>query len=187
MAAPDYAASSFRRFSLVPAGASTHRTCPWGTPAHRRSPRGARTWPPDRAGGLLLRRLGFPAGLRDAGFPAICIETRHANAALKTMPDETDRDHARALTEIMRTGWFRQVHVKPSVSALAPSPDHSPHGSEDPRSIENATRAVLADREDQRMTRGSDTVQTGTEQERVDIGSFPQERKSWNRTLGEEG
>jgi transposase len=30
---------------------------------------------------------------------------------MKTMPDKTDRNDARMLAQIMRTGWFRQVHV----------------------------------------------------------------------------
>ncbi|WP_265517168.1 IS110 family transposase [Nitratireductor luteus] len=51
-------------------------------------------------------------GLRAEGLAAICIETRHANAAMKTMPNKTDRNDARALAQIMRTGWYRQVHVK---------------------------------------------------------------------------
>src|SRR3954471_972154 len=68
-----------------------------------------------------LERIGLEAcsltawlhdGLRGAGLPAICIETRQANAAMKTMPNKTDRNDARALAQIMRTGWFRQVHVK---------------------------------------------------------------------------
>jgi len=70
---------------------------------------------------LPLDRLGLEAcsltawlhdELRSAGFPAICIETRQANAAMKTMPNKTDRNDARALAQIMRTGWYRQVHVK---------------------------------------------------------------------------
>jgi transposase len=68
-----------------------------------------------------LERLGLEAcsltawlhdELRAAGLPAICIETRQANAAMRTMPNKTDRNDARALAQIMRTGWFRQVHVK---------------------------------------------------------------------------
>jgi transposase len=51
-------------------------------------------------------------GIRAEGLPAICIETRQANAAMKTMPNKTDRNDARALAQIMRTGWYRQVHVK---------------------------------------------------------------------------
>ncbi|MER9865552.1 IS110 family transposase [Mesorhizobium sp. M0185] len=70
---------------------------------------------------LVLERVGLEAcsltawlhdGLRAEGLPAICIETRAANAAMKTMPNKTDRNDARALAQIMRTGWYRQVHVK---------------------------------------------------------------------------
>ena len=50
--------------------------------------------------------------LRAAGPSTMCIETRLANAAMKAMPNKTDRNDARALAQIMRTGWFRQVHVK---------------------------------------------------------------------------
>ena len=71
--------------------------------------------------GLPLERIGLEAcsltawlhdGLSRAGLPAVCIETRQANAAMKTMPNKTDRNDARALAQIMRTGWYRQVHVK---------------------------------------------------------------------------
>lgn len=71
--------------------------------------------------GLTFERVGLEAcsltawlheELTKEGLPAICIETRHANAAMKTMPNKTDRNDARALAQIMRTGWFRQVHVK---------------------------------------------------------------------------
>jgi transposase len=70
---------------------------------------------------LPLERVGLEAcsltawlyeGLRQAGFSAICIETRQANAVMKTMPNKTDRNDARALAQIMRTGWYREVHVK---------------------------------------------------------------------------
>ena len=70
---------------------------------------------------LPLERIGLEAcsltawlhdELRTAGLPAICIETRQANATMKTMPNKTDRNDARALAQIMRTGWYRQVYVK---------------------------------------------------------------------------
>ena len=70
---------------------------------------------------LPLERIGLEAcslaawlydGIRVEGMPAICIETRQANVAMKTMPNKTDRNDARALAQIMRTGWYRQVHVK---------------------------------------------------------------------------
>jgi transposase len=76
---------------------------------------------------LPLERIGLEAcslsswlydGLCAADLPAICIETRHANATMRTMPEKTDRNDARALAQIMRTGWYRQVHVKSRPSRL---------------------------------------------------------------------
>jgi transposase len=70
---------------------------------------------------LPLHRVGLEAGglspwlchaLLDMGHPVICIETRHAKAALKAQQVKTDRNDARGLAHIMRTGWFREVHVK---------------------------------------------------------------------------
>ena len=63
--------------------------------------------------GFPLDRIGLEAcsltawlheGLTQEGLPATCIETRKANAAMKTMPNKTDRNDARALAQIMRTG-----------------------------------------------------------------------------------
>lgn len=74
--------------------------------------------------GLAMDRIGLEAcsltawlhdGLTGAGLPAICIETRQAKAAMGSMPVKTDRNDARALAQIIRTGWFRQVHVKSAV------------------------------------------------------------------------
>jgi transposase len=71
--------------------------------------------------GLKMERVGLEAcsltawlhgGLTAAGIPAICVETRQAKAAMGAMPNKTDRNDARGLAEIMRTGWYRTVHVK---------------------------------------------------------------------------
>jgi transposase len=71
--------------------------------------------------GLALERVGLEAcslaawlheGLTAAGLPAVCLETRHAKAAMGAMPNKTDRNDARAIAQIVRTGWFRAVHVK---------------------------------------------------------------------------
>jgi transposase len=68
-----------------------------------------------------LERVGLEAGgltpwlcheLLATDWPAICIETRHAKAAMKAQQVKTDRNDARGLAHIMRTGWFREVHVK---------------------------------------------------------------------------
>src|SRR3569832_1384660 len=103
--------------------------------------------------GLPLERIGLEAcsltawlhdGLRAAGLPAICIETRQAKAAMKTMTNKTDRNDARALAQIMRTGWFRQVHVKNRQCRLWRSLLVARRTVlYEMRSIENVVRAVL--------------------------------------------
>ncbi len=100
-----------------------------------------------------LERIGLEAcsltawlhdGLWGAGLPAICIETRQANAAMKTMPNKTDRNDARALAQIMRTGWFRAVHVKSRQSRLWRSLLVARRTLvNERRAIENVVRAVL--------------------------------------------
>jgi transposase len=52
------------------------------------------------------------AGLAKAGFPVICIETRHAQAMLSARPNKTDRNDARGIAQMMRVGLYRPVHVK---------------------------------------------------------------------------
>jgi transposase len=103
--------------------------------------------------GLPLERIGLEAcslaawlhdELREAGLPAICIETRQANAAMKTMPNKTDRNDARALAQIMRTGWYRQVHVKTRQCRLWRSLLVARRTVlNEMRSIENVVRAIL--------------------------------------------
>lgn len=51
-------------------------------------------------------------GLAKAGFPAICIETRHTKAFLKAQPNKTDRNDARGIAQMMRVHLFKPVHVK---------------------------------------------------------------------------
>ena len=102
---------------------------------------------------LPLERVGLEAcsltawlhdGLCAEGLPAICIETRQANAAMKTMPNKTDRNDARALAQIMRTGWFRQVHVKSRQCRLWRSLLVARRAVlNEMRSLENVVRATL--------------------------------------------
>jgi transposase len=106
-----------------------------------------------RAIDLPLERVGLEAcsltaWLHDelcaAGLPAVCIETRQANATMKTMPNKTDRNDARALAQIMRTGWFRQVHVKSRQARLWRSLLVARRTVlNEMRAIENVVRAVL--------------------------------------------
>jgi transposase len=50
--------------------------------------------------------------LHKAGVPAICIDARHAQAALSMRLNKTDRNDAKGLAQLMRMGWYREVKVK---------------------------------------------------------------------------
>lgn len=57
------------------------------------------------------------AGLIAAGLPATCIETRHAKAAMvATTRNKNDRNDARSLAHLIRSGWFKAVHMKSAES-----------------------------------------------------------------------
>ena len=44
----------------------------------------------------------------------VCLDARHARAALKMQINKTDQNDAEGLAQIMRTGWYRPVHSSPS-------------------------------------------------------------------------
>jgi len=46
------------------------------------------------------------------GMPVVCLDARHANAALSMMPNKTDRHDAAGLAQIVRTGWYKEVRIK---------------------------------------------------------------------------
>jgi transposase len=50
--------------------------------------------------------------LRNVGLDVVCLDARHARAALKMQINKTDQNDAEGLAQIVRTGWFRAVHVK---------------------------------------------------------------------------
>ncbi len=52
------------------------------------------------------------AGLSQAGFATVLLETRHVKAALSAMMVKTDRKDARGIAQLLRMGWFRPVHRK---------------------------------------------------------------------------
>ncbi|RAN36971.1 IS110 family transposase [Hyphomonas sp. GM-8P] len=71
--------------------------------------------------GADIKRVGFEASslspwlfkeLTERGLPAVVVEARHMAGALSAMRNKTDRNDARGLAQMMRTGWFRQVYVK---------------------------------------------------------------------------
>jgi transposase len=66
-------------------------------------------------------RIGLESGptstwlwteLDSMGLPVICIDARHAKAALKMQINKSDRNDAAGIARIMQTGWYREVRVK---------------------------------------------------------------------------
>ncbi|GJE03565.1 IS110 family transposase [Methylobacterium isbiliense] len=52
-------------------------------------------------------------GLAAYGLPVVCVESRQASQALKSLSThKTDRNDARGLAHLARTGFFKPVHVK---------------------------------------------------------------------------
>jgi transposase len=50
--------------------------------------------------------------LRARKLDVVCLDARHARAALKMQINKTDQNDAEGLAQIVRTGWYRSVHVK---------------------------------------------------------------------------
>ena len=68
-----------------------------------------------------IERIGFESGtmsqhlfygLKAEGFDVVCMEARQVSAALSAMRNKTDRNDARGIAQILRTGWFSPVHMK---------------------------------------------------------------------------
>ncbi len=74
-----------------------------------------------RANTTNVVRIGLESGststwlwteLDRMGLPVICIDARHAKAALKMQINKSDRNDAAGIARIMQTGWYREVRVK---------------------------------------------------------------------------
>lgn len=50
--------------------------------------------------------------LRALCVPVVCLHARQAKAALALQANKTDRNDARGLAQIVRTGWYRAVEMK---------------------------------------------------------------------------
>ena len=67
------------------------------------------------------KRVGLETGptttwlwheLRALGLPVICIDARHAKAALSMQINKSDRNDAMGLARIMQVGWYKEIQVK---------------------------------------------------------------------------
>jgi transposase len=50
--------------------------------------------------------------LKKLGLPVICIDARHAKAALKMQINKSDRNDAVGIARIMQCGWYKEFRVK---------------------------------------------------------------------------
>ena len=50
--------------------------------------------------------------LRGQGIDVICLDARHVRAALSSRPNKSDDADAEGIAQILRSGWYREVHVK---------------------------------------------------------------------------
>ncbi|WIY26334.1 IS110 family transposase [Parasedimentitalea psychrophila] len=64
----------------------------------------------DLEAGTMSQHLYF--GLQAAGFDVVCMEARQVNAALSAMRNRTDKNDAKDIAHVLRTGWFSPVHMK---------------------------------------------------------------------------
>src|SRR5215467_1252473 len=103
--------------------------------------------------GFPLTRIGLEAGplsqwiyagLTEAGFETVLMETRHVKAALSATTVKTDRRDARGIAQLLRMGWFRPVHAKSAgsqeVRALLVARKQLQHKLKD---IERSLRGIL--------------------------------------------
>lgn len=60
--------------------------------------------------GTLTQYLTY--GLQAAGLEVVCMESRQVKNTLASMRNKTDRNDARGIAQILRTGWYSRVHVK---------------------------------------------------------------------------
>ena len=61
--------------------------------------------------GTLVQYLTY--GLQSAGYEVVCMESRQVKAGLSAMRNKTDKNDARGIAQLLRSGWYRPVHINP--------------------------------------------------------------------------
>jgi transposase len=63
------------------------------------------------------------------GLPAICVDARHAKAALDMAPNKTDAKDADGLAHLAEVGFYREVRVKSFESTRTPAKEQDRAGA----------------------------------------------------------
>ena len=96
------------------------------------------------------KRIGLETGptttwlwheLRALGLPVICIDARHAKAALSMQINKSDRNDAAGVARIMQCGWYKEVQVK---SVACHEITCSTKGSQEPTEASQASTSMPA-------------------------------------------
>ena len=68
-----------------------------------------------------IKRVGLEAGtltqyltygLQFAGYDVVCMEARQVKSGLSAMRNKTDKNDARGIAQLLRSGWYQPVHIK---------------------------------------------------------------------------
>jgi transposase len=82
-------------------------------------PEAIATYVQDKAS--MIHRVGLESGptsiwlwreLAKRDLPVVCIDARHAKAALSMQINKSDRNDAAGIARIMQAGWYREVQIK---------------------------------------------------------------------------
>ena len=79
--------------------------------------------------------------LNKLGLPVICIDARHAKAALKMQINKSDRNDAVGIARIMQCGWYKEVQRPRQSRGQGPSRQQSSTRQDQARSREPDPRA----------------------------------------------
>jgi transposase len=92
--------------------------------------------------GTLTQYLTY--GLQFAGYEVACMEARQVKAALSAMRNKTDKNDARGIAQLLRSGWYSRVHVKSIVQSQGGARQVHRFGAGDPRPLQGLRHKVTA-------------------------------------------